>query len=236
MHKPQQMKAKLAEKQVFNEKFTQYTFEMLEPHEIHFDAGQYVSIVVDEHGDRRSYSIASKPEIHHSFDLLIDHTPQGVGTTFLQNLDFGAEVDIMGPLGRFTFSEGGNEEELVFIATGSGVAPFRSMILELLQDKKETRPITLYWGLRYVENLFWQNEFQDLSEEFENFKFHPVISRAVAEWTLCRGRVTDCLSVHEVSVNGAYYLCGNAHMIEDVSKMLEEKGVPKENVHHEKFF
>ena len=142
----------------------------------------------------------------------------------------------MGPLGRFTFAEGGAEDELIFVATGSGVAPMRSMIQELLQDKDEARPMTLYWGLRYVENMFWENDFQDLSEKYKNFHYHPVISKAITQWPLCKGRVTDCLSVHEVPTNGAFYICGNTRMIDDVNKLLQEKGVSKENIHFEKFF
>lgn len=236
MHKPQQFKAKLAEKQVFNDKYTQYSFTLVEPHKMVFDPGQYVSIIVDEHGDRRSYSIASKPENQDAFDLLVDHTPQGVGTKYLQSLEFGQEVDAMGPLGRFVYMPDEKVEELVMIATGSGIAPFRSMVMHLLQEQGEKRKITLYWGMRYVADLFWENDFQDLAESFENFKFHPVISRAVDEWPLCRGRVTDCLNVHEVPANAGYYLCGNAHMITDVMQLLEEKGIPSEQVHHEKFF
>jgi Na+-transporting NADH:ubiquinone oxidoreductase subunit NqrF len=110
------------------------------------------------------------------------------------------------------------------------------MILELLQDKGEKKPITLYWGMRYVEELFWQNDFEDLAEEFPNFHFHPVISKAAEQWPLCRGRVTDCLSMHDIPTNGGYYLCGNAKMIEEVNMLLQKRGVKKENVHFEKFF
>lgn len=236
MYRPQQMKAKLVEKQVYNEKFTHYWFGLVQPHTMQFDPGQYVSIVVDATGDRRSYSIASKPENQDAFELLIDHTPGGVGCQFLANLQIGAEVDVMGPLGRFVFVPGGTEEELVFVATGSGIAPFRSMIMSLLQEGTERRPMTLYWGMRYVEELFWLDEWQDLAESFSNFKFHPVISRAIEEWPLCRGRVTDCLNVHQVPVNAAYYLCGNAKMIQEVTALLQAKGVVTENIHFEKFF
>lgn len=234
--KPQRFTAKLTDKEVYNEKFTRYVFELEHPNRMEFDAGQYVSITVDEHGDRRSYSICSTPDVHHSFELLIDQTPCGKGCTYFKGLELGKTVDVMGPLGRFVLVPDGDEEELVFVATGSGIAPFRSMILHLLQDLGEKRKITLYWGLRYVENIFWQNEFQDLVEQFDNFEFHPVISRAIEEWSLCRGRVTDCLSIHDIPLKGAYYLCGGAAMIEDVDKLLQEKGVAKENIHFEKFF
>ncbi|MBU0974115.1 hypothetical protein KKD03_00230 [Patescibacteria group bacterium] len=234
--KPQRFTAKLAEKEVFNEKFSKYIFELEQPHRMEFEAGQYVSITVDEAGDRRSYSVCSNPDTHHSFELLVDHSPDGKGTTFFKNLKFGNEVDAMGPLGKFVLVPDKGEDELVFVATGSGIAPFMSMILNLLQDVNEKRPITLYWGLRYVENMFWENEFQDLVDEYKNFKFHPVLSKALEEWPLCKGRVTDCLAIHDVPVKGCYYLCGSTKMIEDVSELLLGRGVKAENVHFEKFY
>lgn len=234
--KPQRFTAKLADKEFFNEKFSKYIFEMEEPHRIDFESGQYVSIAVDETGDRRSYSVCSNPDTHHSFELLIDHSPQGKGTTFLQSLKFGDEIDVMGPLGRFKLATNNDENEIVFIATGSGIAPFRSMVLYLLQELGEKRPITLYWGLRHEADMFWQNDFQDLVDEYENFKFHPVLSRGSEEWPLCKGRVTDCLAVHDLPTKGCYYLCGNAKMIEDVNSLLLSKGVVAEDIHFEKFY
>ena len=240
--KPQKFTAKLTDKKVFNEKFSKYIFEMNHPHRIEFNAGQFVSIGVDDAGTRRSYSICSNPSTHHNFELLIDHDPNGVGTNFFKNLEFGAEVDVLGPMGEFILKDGdfaessANNKELVFIATGSGIAPFRSMILHLFQTQKEKRPVTLYWGLRYVKNMFWENEFQDLVEFYDNFKFHPVLSKATEEWSLCRGRVTNCLSIHDLPANGSYYLCGGSGMIEDVSKILQDRGIKKESIHFEKYF
>lgn len=234
--KPQRFTAKLADRQDFNEKFSKYIFEMEAPNKLEFESGQYVSITVDATGDRRSYSVCSNPDMHHSFELLIDHAPHGKGTSFLQNLKFGDEVDVMGPLGRFILAPDKGENEIVFIATGSGIAPFRSMVLKLLQEQGEKRQITLYWGLRFAEELFWLEEFQDLVESYENFRFHPVLSRAVDEWTLCKGRVTDCLAVHDLPTRGCYYLCGSAKMIEDVDILLKSKGVAPEDIHFEKFY
>ena len=236
MNSPQRLQAKLADKLVHNDKFTQYFFTLVHPHTLNFDPGQYVSMVVDANGDRRSYSIASKPENKDAFELLIDHSPAGVGSTYLANLQIGQEVDILAPMGRFIFQREGSEAELVFVATGSGVAPFRSMIMSLLQEGIEKRPITLYWGMRFVEDLFWLDEWQDLAESYSNFMFHPVISRAMDEWPLCRGRVTDCLNIHEIPIDAGYYLCGNNTMIAEVTNLLMGKGVAKENIHFEKFY
>ena len=122
------------------------------------------------------------------------------------------------------------------MATGSCIAPFHSMVLHLLHEKQDTREITLYWGLRYAQDLFWQNDFQDLAEAFPNFKFHPVLSKAPDVWPLCRGRVTDCLSVHGAPATTGYYLCGNDHMVKDAITLLQQAGVPVEHIHHEKFY
>lgn len=233
---PQLYTARLEDKIQHNDKFIQYMFELEQPHSMDFKAGQYVSMKVSEKGERRSYSISSSPAISHGFELLIDITPQGLGTKYLENLKFGDQVQILAPMGIFTIVDDPTEEELVFIATGSGVAPFYSMIQDLLQDNQDPRPITLYWGLRYVEDLFWQDEFSRFSDAFPQFKFHPVISKAIDEWPLCKGRVTDCLSVHALPPKAGYYLCGNAPMIHDVINLLGQKGVANANIHHEKFY
>ncbi|MFZ1720874.1 MAG: FAD-binding oxidoreductase [Microgenomates group bacterium] len=234
---PARMTVKFADKKIFNDKFIQFAFELTEPHRMPFLAGQYVSIQVAENGDRRSYSICSSPSLDHRFDVLVDISPQGVGSKFLENLEYGASVDALGPMGGFTISQNSDETELVLIATGSGISPMRSIVLDQLQVKNDKRKITLYWGMRYVEELFWQDEFAELVDTFDNFSFHPVISKAVDGWTLCRGRVTDCLSVHqEHDSQTGYYLCGNQPMIHDVLGYFETKGIDKKYQHHEKFY
>ena len=233
---PQRYTARFEDKVQHNEKFVQYMFELENPHIMQFLAGQYVSMKVSDKGERRSYSIWSAPDIQHGFELLVDITPQGIGSLYLENLQFGQQVDVLGPMGMFTVADDPTEEALVFIATGSGITPFNAMILDQLQLKQDTRPITLYWGLRYAQDMFWQNEFSLLAQYFPNFKFHPVLSKAEDEWPLCRGRVTDCLLNHEQPRNAGYYLCGNAGMITDVSQLLTNQGVALEHIHHEKFY
>lgn len=238
MQPPQQYIARLEDKTVHNEKFVQYKFEFTNPHSMDFIAGQYVSLKVAENGTRRSYSICSTPGIKHGFETVVDLEPAGIGCQFLERLKFGDEVSLLAPLGQFVIDTQLQEDEIILVATGSGISPFMSMILDLLQEKQDTRPISLYWGMRHVEHLFWQDEFELLSENFANFSFHPVLSRAPEEWPLCRGRVTDCLSVHQLSESPkvGYYLCGSAPMIVDVSQVLSQKGVQAEHIHHEKFY
>lgn len=236
MVSPQQCVATLSDRIQHNDKFIEYVFEFITPPAVAFEAGQYVSMQVSERGDRRSYSIASSPEVTHSFELLVDISPQGIGSQFLEKMQPGQEVKVLAPLGRFTVPQDTNEHALIFIATGSGVAPFKSMIVDQLQLKNDQREIVLYWGLRHETQLFWQDEFLELAEAYPNFHFHPVISQATPQWTLCRGRVTNCLSVHTLPESAGYYLCGNDAMVKDVLGFLHGKGVPETHIHHEKFY
>jgi NAD(P)H-flavin reductase len=233
---PKQFTAKLEDKIVFNDKFTQYNFELIEPYTMEFYAGQYVSIKVNEQGLRRSYSISSSPAITHGFELMVDNTPNGVGTNFLRNLQFGDQIELLVPLGQFILADNSKEEAVVMVATGSGITPFRSMVLDLLQVKQDQRPIHLHWGIRDADHLIWLDEFAQLEDAFSNFRFHPVVSRPQAEWNLCRGRVTDCFSMHELVPNAGYYMCGGKPMIISMMELLQKRGVAPESLHHEKFF
>jgi NAD(P)H-flavin reductase len=234
---PAQFTARLEDKQVHNSKFIQYQFELIEPHSLDFEAGQYVSVKVSENGTRRSYSICSSPGIKHGFETLVDIEPAGLGCKFFESLAFGSEISLLAPLGKFVIQQQAAEEAIVLVGTGSGIAPLKAMVLDLLQEKQDQRQISLFWGLRYAEQICWQDEFSLLAEHFPNFSFHPVLSRAPEEWPLCRGRVTDCLSVHNLPniPNTGYYLCGRSQMITDVSQILAQKGISPENINYEKF-
>jgi|SRR5579859_1056941 len=239
MTRPQQLTAKLSDKTVLNEKFTQFSFELAQPHRLEFSAGQYISLALpNEKGERRSYSICSSPENDHGFEILLDITPMGKATQYLNNLKFGEEIQFLAPLGLFTISPEleKKQQPLIFVATGSGIAPYRSMLADQLQQKRNGAKIILYWGLRYVQELFWEEEFEEMETAFPNFQFHPTISQPVPEWTLCRGRVTNCLSVHQQPTDADYFLCGSSAMIDDVIKLLHEKNVPKEKIHRELFY
>lgn len=247
---PKQLTARLTDKRVYNEKYQQLMFELTgAENAMPFAAGQYVSIQVSDRGDRRSYSITSSPEITHGFELLIDISPQGLGATYLSNLQFGDDIKLIGPMGRFTLvpETQSHSKPVVFLATGSGVAPFKSMLHELLQIKQarlslsgeaqyQPREITLHWGMRHAENLFWLEEMQDFMNSFSNFHFNPTLSQPTDEWTLSRGRVTDILPVSTLPNDADFYICGSQTMIEAVRDILEQRGVAEDRIHYEKFY
>ena len=179
----------------------------------------------------------SAPSIDHGVELLVDVAPQGLGSKYLQDLKPGSEVEFMGPAGRFVVDNSGGEEELWFVATGSGTSSVKSMILDLLVDKKDTRPMWLHWGLRYPEDVFWFTELAELAEEYDNFTFDPVLSKPNGGWKFCQGHVTECVVKHHADMSKAgAYLCGNKDMVVEVSKILQCKGMAAERIHYEEYY
>ncbi len=243
MNKPQQYKGKVSEHILINERFQYLHIELSEQHQLEFQAGQYVSVDVGG-GDpasagqvRRAYSIASAPSMKHAVELCVDITPGGKGSVYLKSLKPGSEVNFLAPLGVFVLRQAqDSEQKLLFVASGTGISPLRSMILDLLRDRKDQRPMWLYWGLRFVEDMFWEEEFRQMHEFFNNFNFHLTLSKPPNHWPLCSGHVTECLK-HELKLNTDWgvYLCGSKEMVVDGSKLVIEMGVPEEQVHFEKF-
>jgi phenol hydroxylase P5 protein len=218
-------------------KFQYVTFELVRPDTLDFQAGQFIMLNVPGMAPKRSYSIASNPADDHKVEILVDVSPQGDGSLFLQSLNPGEEVSFMAPAGQFVVAGDPTEQKLVMIATGSGISAIRSMILNLLQTKNDPRPITLHWGMRYVQDIFWEEDFRLLETQFKNFNFDLVLSQAPDGWPLHAGHVTDCLDAHyqDYSQTG-YYLCGSQKMIEGVKAVLTPKGVLPANIHHERFY
>lgn len=234
MSTPTQFTAIFEDKQVYNSKFVHYSFELKNPHRLQFQAGQYLSLAVDQAGKRRAYSIINPPSIDHGVELLVEPVSGGAGTAYLESLKFGDEVSFLAPLGMFSIDFNAQEPEIFLIATGSGIAPLRSMLLDLV-DRQDKRPIHLYWGLRHVEDLIWQDEFQRLEENFPNFHFHPVISQPPAGWNLSRGRVTEVLTMTDLPTQAGYYVCGSAAMVNDTFNLLKTKGLAEQFLHKESF-
>lgn len=233
---PTQFSASLTDKQQLNEAYLHLFFELTKPHRLSFQAGQYVSLEVSEDGDRRSYSVCHDPSKEHGFELLVDVSPKGAGSVFLESLSLGQTVKGLGPVGRFVLEPELPAVPHYFVATGSGIAPFRSMIMELLHAKQFDQPIELWWGMRYQQQLFWLDDLEDWVSSYNQFSSRVILSRPPAEWTLDSGRVTDLVTATELPPNGLFYLCGGSEMIEDVTKLLLAKNINQDQINWEKFF
>ncbi len=199
-----------------------------------FKPGQYVSLKVNENGVRRSYSVAGYQK--NTVRLLVDVSPGGMGSIYLEKLSVGDEVEVMGFLGRFVLEEAEAMEEttVYFVATGTGIAPFLPMIEKLLLDGFGGKVI-LWWGLRFIRGLYWQKWLQEIKEKYKNFDFEIYMSQPESLWTGKQGHVGDNLDAVEIK-GSVWYLCGSTRMIEEMKSRLREKQVPEELINYEKFF
>ena len=143
-------------------------------------------------------------------------------------------MNFMGPLGIFTLDKASPRKKIL-IATGSGIAPFRAMIHDYLENGGSD-DITLYWGLRYPEDIFWQEEFAVLSQKHPNFVFVLTLSQPIPNWQGKSGRVTAHLGEIQNPTASDFYLCGNKDMVDEVQDHLLAKSVPKEQIKSELFY
>lgn len=217
---------------------TEFVFRPTEKQPLSFQAGQYVMFVrpIQEGESKpliRAYSIASPPYQGEQFSVVANLVPDGRFTPWLFSLKKGDYLTMRGPKGQFVLSPQ-KEREYYFIATGTGIAPLRAMILELFHQGT-SQAITLLWGLRSEKDLYFQNELDQLAQAHANFSFIPSLSRASSGWSGAAGRVTHYIDKHLESVaNREFYLCGNGEMIKEVKAFLQSKGLCI--IHTEKFF
>lgn len=204
--------------------------------EFNFKPGQFVSIKVDPQ-KINSYSIAGQKSPH-EFELLVDIGPGGLGSKYFEHLKVGDEIIHLSPAGIFTPKLDDGSQSIVFLATGSGIAPVKSMIESLLASG-ETRPITLYFGLRLNTDVFLQDYFEKLSQTHPNFTFKLCLSQPTDDWVGNRGRITQFLKQDlagsSVS-NSSVYICGNKNMIEDSVQLLKDIGCPENHIYYEKYY
>lgn len=216
-------------------------FDLVEPSQIEFLPGQTVMLQVAP-GVNRSMSLASAPTEKSSILVAHDVSPMGPYSQWTINAKVGDTMSFIGPLGVFALDRE-SPRKRVFIATGTGIAPFRSMVLDALGTATGMPPraITLYWGLRHEEDIFWKEEFEALAANppagGPNFKFVLTLSQPSDAWTGKRGRVGDHVFIEEKDlINCDFYLCGNRAMVSDMETSLLAKGVPKEQIKKELFY
>ncbi|MCB4756674.1 MAG: FAD-dependent oxidoreductase [Elusimicrobia bacterium] len=203
---------------------------------LNFKAGQYVQVFVPNGPQirRTAYSIASSPRQSDGFDLCVTLVDGGISSHYLHNLKPGDNVKVMGPLGVFRLPEPVNKD-LVFIATGSGIAPFRSMIQYLFEQNTD-RTLDLLFGNRYDDDILYKSEWDDLARQHGNFKVLFTLSRPTAQWPGPTGYVQTHIEDFVPDPKSKDFLiCGLVKMINDVQAKLLSLGVPKNQIHYERY-
>ena len=210
-----------------------FEFEIIDRNEFQFTPGQFVSIKENVAGKQitRAYSIASPPD-GNRFALCLNRVPNGLVSPLLFALQPGEQIEVEEPLGYFTLRH--PERPAVFIATGTGIAPFRSI---LLAELPKGVSITLLFGVRYAQGLLYRQEFETLAQRHAHFRFIPTITRPDEGWKGCVGRVQAHLDDALTATAGIpdVYICGLKEMVDDVRALLKRKGFDRKQIIYEKY-
>jgi len=200
------------------------------PEDFDFYPGQFISLILNIDGReiRRPYSIASKPTPN-SLDLCIKILPNGLATPTIDKLKSGDKLEVLGPMGDFIIKESALNKPLIFISTGTGVTPFRSIIHHLLHSNFKNK-IILLTGYRHEFDVLYEDEFKELADKNENFSYNRILSQSDQD----SGYVQDLVKKNLLP-EANYYICGLKEMVNAVKDLLEEKGIPKEQVFFEKY-
>ena len=212
-----------------------FRLRLREPSHLVFEAGQFVIVHVPKDGSivKRAYSIASPPHEEGVIELCIQHVEGGAASTFFWQLKEGMPVTVSGPHGRFTLKQPITYEP-VLMATGTGVAPFRSMIKHLFH-LNTTQPVWLLFGCRYEHALLYEAEFRALASLRHNFHYIPTVSRP-KDWRGEVGHIQQTFQkhIHDVA-NKEIYVCGWVEVVKAVVKDLTAAGVPPAQLHYEEW-
>jgi Na+-transporting NADH:ubiquinone oxidoreductase subunit F len=165
----------------------------------------------------------------------------GICSSYIFSRKPGDKVTISGPYGEFFLKD--NDNEMMFIGGGAGMAPMRSHLFHLFHTLKESdKKITFWYGARSWKEVFYYEQFRDIEKNFDNFEFHLALSEPLPEdkWEGPTGFIhqviyDNYLSKHEEPEEIDYYLCGPPMMNDAVQKMLYNLGVPDENVAFDDF-
>jgi NAD(P)H-flavin reductase/ferredoxin len=212
----------------------------LESGEINFTPGQYMIFHVPgiDQVIRRSYSISSHPSDTKHFEICVRAVSGGFCSNFIHRLRPGDCIQVEGPYGDFRIDEK-SQREILMIATGTGIAPIKSMILYLL-GQSNTRRIRLFFGLRNVSDLFYTKLLSEMREAHPRFEPTIILSQPdPVGWPGLRGRVTDLIREQVTPAEASstdVYFCGGRSMIDDAKKLLIQKGMSPEHIRHENFF
>lgn len=210
-----------------------FCFEVPEVDQFTFVPGQFVSLFHRLNGTvyTRAYSVASPPD-GRRFELCLNLVPGGAFSTYLFSLNPGAHVEITPPLGYFTLRR--RDRDALMIATGTGIAPFRSILRNSLHEI--TGHVTLLFGTRYEAGILYREEWATLQRRYGNFQFRPTLTRASEGWDGLTGRVQSHLDgLLGVRTDTDVYLCGLKEMVDDVRRLLKAKGFDRKQIIYEKY-
>lgn len=236
-----EFKAKVASIKDLTHDIKEVRFQLLEPNEINFKAGQFVQVQVPEYefsneSVYRAYSISSSSTEKGIVELEIRYVNNGICTTYVHKyLKEGDILTLTGPYGEFYLRN--TDADIVCVAGGSGMAPIKSL-LHQIEEQKIERKVTYIFGAQGRRDLFLLERMKEFEKNIPTFRFVPALSNASPEdnWDGETGKVTEVLAKYlSDGTNTEAYLCGSPGMINAVIEVLKSKGVKEENIYYDKF-
>ncbi|UCE06292.1 MAG: 2Fe-2S iron-sulfur cluster binding domain-containing protein [bacterium] len=218
-------------------------FDLIEPNEIKFKAGQYVQLEIQPYNDvqeviQRAYSMSSPAYEKNYVELMIRLVPEGICTTWVfKHLKEGDTVRIIGPMGDFHLHDGNGE--IIMVAGGSGMAPMVSLLADMAKNKI-IRKTTYFFGALAKKDMFYLNEMEEFEKQIPNFKFVPALSAPQPddEWDGEVGLITAPLENYLKKIDNAKtqgYLCGSPGMINACVAIMKKYGIASERIFFDPF-
>ncbi len=202
-----------------------------------FKPGQFVTLDLPIHEQRnkrwRSYSIASAPDGGNEIELAIVHVEGGTGGSkyIFENIKEGSTLTLRGPHGIFVLPEE-KQKEHFFICTGTGIAPFRSMLHYIAHHKLEGYKVNMVFGTRTQSDLLYYDEMRQLETQIPGFRYLPTLSRV--QWQGSTGYVHD---IYEQLCSqrqpASFMLCGWRDMVDEARERILRMGYDKKDIHIE---
>lgn len=203
-----------------------------------FEAGQFMTFDLPIHEKKqkrwRSYSIASAPNSTGLLEFVIVRLDGGAGTKYLfDEIKVGSTIKLRGALGNFTLPQTELQQapEICFICTGTGIAPFRSMLYNMVNHQLPHPPMHLIFGTRTEPALLYRTEMEQLQSKL-NFKYYPTLSRAQGtDWQGHTGYVHNIYEqIFADRRPAVFYLCGWRNMIDEARQRLAQMGYTKKQI------
>ena len=182
---------------------------------------------------KRAYSIASSPENKDSVEFCVKK--EGIFTNMLFDIPVGTELIMEGPSGRFVLNEEHKKKEMIFLASGSGIAPIMAMIRRLRYEKHEKNSY-LFFGFRHLKDFIYEKEIINFPKDIKNFRLIPCVS-SKEELVIPHehGRLTsDIFKKHiDNNQNKEVFICGSPAFVKDSKQMCLDFGIKETEIHME---
>ncbi len=216
-----------------------FFFRVPEFERFEFYAGQFVmlDLPLNSKVHTRAYSIASAPTYSNVFELIIVLKEDGLGTPYLwENVRIGSKIPVTKAIGKFMGARPTSfDTDLCFVCTGTGIAPFRAIIQDILNHNIPHKNIHLVFGCRFQQDITYRKEFEDMQHKLTGFNYIPVLSRQGDEtWKGETGYVHRIYQeLYANKTPCTFYLCGWKAMIMDARQNILDMGYDKKQIKFE---